>query len=63
MDTVTGPIGIGQIAAEAFEEPGWFMFLQIMALISVNLAIINLLPVPILDGGHIVFASAAANTM
>jgi len=60
LDAVSGPIGIGQIAADAFKEPGWFTFLRIMALISVNLAIINLLPVPMLDGGHIVFAAAEA---
>jgi regulator of sigma E protease len=60
MDAVTGPIGIGEIAVNAFQEPGWFTFLYIMALISVNLAIINLLPVPVLDGGHIVFAAAEA---
>jgi regulator of sigma E protease len=60
MDSVAGPIGIGEIAVNAFREPGWFTFLYIMALISVNLAIINLLPVPVLDGGHIVFAAAEA---
>jgi len=60
LDAVAGPIGIVQIASEAFNEPGWFMFLRIMALISINLAIFNLLPIPILDGGHIMFAAAEA---
>jgi len=60
LDAVAGPIGIGEIAANAFQEPGWFTFLRIMAFISVNLAVINLLPIPMLDGGHIVFAGAEA---
>jgi regulator of sigma E protease len=50
--TVGGPIMIFSLATEAAEE-GWGTFLSVMALISVNLALMNLLPIPVLDGGHI----------
>lgn len=50
--TVGGPIMLFSIASEAAEE-GWSTFLFQMALISVNLALMNLLPIPVLDGGHI----------
>ncbi len=50
--TVGGPIMIFSMASEAAQE-GWGTFLSVMALISVNLALMNLLPIPVLDGGHI----------
>jgi regulator of sigma E protease len=49
--SLAGPIGIAQIAGNAFER-GWETYLSIMVVISINLGIINLLPIPILDGGH-----------
>ncbi len=48
---VAGPIGIMKISAEA-AKIGWETFLSMMALISLELAIFNLLPIPMLDGGH-----------
>ncbi|HEX9050732.1 MAG TPA: site-2 protease family protein [Anaeromyxobacter sp.] len=54
--TVGGPIMIMSMATEAAEE-GWGTFLSLMALISVNLALMNLLPIPVLDGGHIAQAA------
>ncbi len=48
---VAGPIGIMKISAEA-ARIGWETFLSMMALISLELAIFNLLPIPMLDGGH-----------
>jgi len=51
--TVGGPIMLFSIAAQAAEE-GLESFLFKMALISVNLGLMNLLPIPVLDGGHIV---------
>lgn len=51
---VGGPIAIGQIAGEA-ARAGPVEFLMFMAVISVNLAIINLLPIPVLDGGQFLF--------
>jgi len=55
VENLAGPIGIGEIAGDSLKE-GWFSFLTVMCVISVNLAILNLLPIPILDGGNIVFS-------
>jgi len=49
-----GPILIAKIAGERMEA-GWVSFLYFMAVLSVNLGILNLLPIPILDGGHLVY--------
>ncbi len=49
-----GPIMIYNIAGKAAEK-GWEEYLWVMALISINLGLINLLPVPMLDGGHLLF--------
>ena len=54
-----GPILIAQIAGERMAA-GWVNFLYFMAVLSVNLGILNLLPIPILDGGHLVFFSVEA---
>jgi regulator of sigma E protease len=59
--TVGGPIMLFQIAAQAAQE-GWSSFLFKMALISVNLGLMNLLPIPVLDGGHIVATAVEAAT-
>lgn len=48
--TLSGPIGIAQMSSEAAQE-GASSFLGLMAIVSLNLAIFNLLPIPILDGG------------
>jgi regulator of sigma E protease len=53
FSNVGGPIQIYDITAKAAEQ-GWEVFLHVMALISINLGLMNLLPVPVLDGGHIV---------
>ena len=50
---------IGSIAGQA-AELGLETFLRFMALLSVNLAILNLLPIPVLDGGHLVFLGIEA---
>lgn len=49
-----GPILIGQLSGAA-ARMGFFSFLNFMAIISVNLAVLNLLPIPVLDGGHLLF--------
>ncbi len=54
-----GPILIAQLAGKQMEA-GWVNFLYFMAVISVNLGVLNLLPIPILDGGHLVFFSVEA---
>jgi regulator of sigma E protease len=56
---VGGPILIGQLAGES-ARAGLDPFLAFMALISINLAILNLLPVPVLDGGQFLFLLAEA---
>ena len=48
---IAGPIGIAQIAGKALEH-GWETYLNVMILISINLGVLNLLPIPILDGGQ-----------
>jgi regulator of sigma E protease len=53
---LAGPIGIATIAGKAWSI-GWETYLSIMVLISINLGILNLLPIPILDGGQaVIFA-------
>jgi regulator of sigma E protease len=54
LDTVGGPIMIVKMAGEQ-AAAGASSFLAFMALLSINLGILNLLPVPVLDGGHLVF--------
>ncbi|MDR3557758.1 MAG: RIP metalloprotease RseP [Syntrophobacteraceae bacterium] len=54
LKTLGGPILIAQMAGKQARK-GFVDLLNFMAVISVNLAVLNLLPVPILDGGHIFF--------
>jgi len=49
-----GPIVIGQLSGQ-FARAGFWPLLDFMAIISVNLAVLNLLPIPVLDGGHLLF--------
>jgi regulator of sigma E protease len=53
-DTVGGPLLVLQIAGVAAERGGDF-FLAMLALVSLNIGLLNLLPIPALDGGHLVF--------
>jgi regulator of sigma E protease len=53
--SIEGPIRIGQAAGEAAREKGWTPLLGLTSAISLNLGIFNLLPIPILDGGVILF--------
>ena len=53
--TIGGPILIGQMAGEVAQR-GPVELLSFTALLSLNLAILNLLPIPILDGGHLMFS-------
>jgi regulator of sigma E protease len=47
-----GPVAIGQLSGDAVEQ-GWTQLFGLMAMISLNLGLLNLMPVPVLDGGHI----------
>ena len=51
--SLSGPIGIGQVVHEAAQAPGWTPLIGTVAMISINLGVVNLLPFPILDGGMI----------
>jgi len=50
---LAGPIGIAKIAGHAYQR-GWENFLAILVFISINLGVLNLLPIPVLDGGQAV---------
>jgi regulator of sigma E protease len=54
LKTIGGPLAIGKVAHDSFHTSLSYFF-QLMALISVNLGVINLFPIPVLDGGHILF--------
>lgn len=54
-----GPIMIAQMAGQQMEA-GWLNLFSFMAVLSVNLGIINLFPIPVLDGGHLFFFSIEA---
>ena len=52
---VSGPIGIAQATGEVVKQAGWKPLLEFAALLSINLGILNILPLPMLDGGRVVF--------
>lgn len=54
LDNLSGPISIAQISKDSLMM-GWLQVLSTAALISVSLAVLNLLPIPVLDGGHLLF--------
>jgi regulator of sigma E protease len=59
-DALGGPLMMYRVASVSGNQ-GWDSFLRMLALISINLGLINLLPIPMLDGGHLlVFALEAA---
>src|SRR5438876_4570828 len=56
LQHLSGPIGIGRIYYLFFvSERGWQLALWLSVVLNVNLAILNMLPIPVLDGGHILF--------
>ena len=54
LENLSGPITIAKVAKQSFDI-SWQMVLSTAALISLSLAVLNLLPIPVLDGGHIVY--------
>jgi regulator of sigma E protease len=48
-----GPVAIAQMSGES-AQAGWLSLLALMSAISLNLGLLNLMPVPVLDGGHII---------
>ena len=59
MKEVGGPIMMAQLASRA-AELGWASFFHLMVVLSVNLAILNLLPIPLVDGGQLLFLGVEA---
>ncbi len=59
-ESLAGPIGIAKLTAKQYEEGGWLQLLSFSAVLSLILAIMNLLPIPLLDGGHLLFLGLEA---
>jgi regulator of sigma E protease len=57
VKNLSSPIMIAKIAGDTARS-GWRFYLGLLALLSISLGILNLLPIPILDGGHIMFCAA-----
>jgi regulator of sigma E protease len=51
----TGPVGIAQATGEVVDQAGWLSLLSFAALISMSLAMLNALPIPMVDGGRLTF--------
>jgi regulator of sigma E protease len=54
LDNISGPINIAQYAGASFLA-GPMAFIAFLAVVSISLGVLNLLPIPVLDGGHLVF--------
>lgn len=54
LNNLSGPITIAKVAGQT-AEMGWPFFIGFVALMSVSLGVLNLLPIPVLDGGHLVY--------
>jgi regulator of sigma E protease len=52
---VTGPVGIAQATGEIVDQAGWKSLIETAALLSMNLAVLNILPLPFVDGGKMAF--------
>lgn len=60
LEQTTGPVGVVQLVAQQTREGGLEMYLYLIVLISINLGLINLLPIPGLDGSRLVFLALEA---
>lgn len=57
IDHLSGPVGIGELLYNLLQtEDGWRRILSFLVLFNINLAVLNMLPFPVLDGGHITMA-------
>jgi len=59
MDALSGPITIVKVAGHS-ASMGWESLIGFMALLSVSLGVLNLLPIPVLDGGHLLYYAIEA---
>ncbi|MBX3663938.1 MAG: RIP metalloprotease RseP [Burkholderiales bacterium] len=57
VKNLSGPITIADYAGQSAQN-GWISYLLFLALISISLGVLNLLPIPLLDGGHLMYYSA-----
>ncbi len=57
LNDMSGPLGMGRAIYQSAVYVGFSYVLWVVIVINVNLAILNLLPIPVLDGGHILFAT------
>ena len=55
VNNMGGPISIFYMAGTSYESGGWNAFFRLMAILSITLAALNILPIPVLDGGHLFF--------
>lgn len=60
LDQTAGPVGVVQMVAEQTQQGGFEIFLYLMVIISINLGLMNLLPIPGLDGSRLVFMAIEA---
>lgn len=56
---LSGPVSIADYAGQS-ARVGWYAYLSFLALISISLGVLNLLPIPVLDGGHLVYYALEA---
>ena len=54
---ISGPVGIAEVAGSS-ASAGWQAYLEFLAVVSLSLGVMNLLPIPVLDGGHLVYYTA-----
>jgi regulator of sigma E protease len=58
LNAISGPVTMAEVAGQSLQA-GWIIYLNYLALISVSLGVMNLLPIPVLDGGHILYECIA----
>jgi len=58
---ISGPLTIAQFAGDTVQI-GWDRFFMFLAIVSISLGVLNLLPIPVLDGGHLLYYAAEAVT-
>jgi len=60
LDDLAGPVRIAEVTGQMFIERGFGGLIVLIAVLSVSIGIVNLLPIPVLDGGHLVFLTIEA---
>jgi regulator of sigma E protease len=59
-DQLSGPIGIARASGTAFDVGGVYSLVGLIGFMSVSIGLINLFPIPLLDGGHLLFYAVEA---